>query len=322
MIPLLIILLIVVLIGCLFFVFSGRDETAARIASVSRSQMLQSGEMSVEAMIASRRRHVRDTLKGMDEEAKKRKKSMSIRLRLNQAGFPDVPASRFWIISAILGGVVLAISLVAGKPPLFTLLITVTAGLGLPRWGLSFLQKRRQKKFTNDFANALDVIIRSVRSGLPIFEALKVVATDFREPVSGEFKRLIDGVGMGLSLTVAMERMYESMPTVEVGFFAVVMSIQQQSGGNLAEALGNLASVLRDRRRLEDKIKSLSSEAKSTAAIIGSLPVAVALLLYLTSPNYIMPMITTKSGNLLLIGCLIWMGIGVFIMKQMINFKR
>lgn len=322
MIPLLIILLVVVLIACLFFVFSGKDETAVRIASVSGSQIQQGEEISVEALIASRRRQVRDTLKSMDEEAKKRKKSMSIRLRLNQAGFPEVPVSRFWIISAVLGGALLFLSLIAGKSPLFTLLITVTAGLGLPRWGLGFLQKRRQKKFTHDFANALDVIIRSVRSGLPIFEALKVVANDFHEPVSGEFKRLLDGVGMGLSLTAAMERMYENMPTVEVGFFAVVMSIQQQSGGNLAEALGNLAAVLRDRRRLEDKIKSLSSEAKSTAAIIGSLPVAVAGLLYLTSPNYIMPLFQTKPGNLLLIGCLIWMGIGIFIMKQMINFKR
>jgi tight adherence protein B len=116
--------------------------------------------------------------------------------------------------------------------------------------------------------------------------------------------------------------MYDSMPTAEVNFFGIVMTIQQKTGGNLSEALGNLAGVLRDRKRLQGKIKAMSSEAKASAMIIGSLPPAVGTMVYLTTPAYISLLFTEKAGNLMLFGCAVWMGLGILVMRTMINFKH
>jgi tight adherence protein B len=115
--------------------------------------------------------------------------------------------------------------------------------------------------------------------------------------------------------------MHESMPTTEVGFFAIVMTIQAKSGGNLSEALSNLAAVLRDRKRLEGKIRAMSSEAKASAGIIGSLPPAVMTLVWVTTPNYISLLFTERAGNLMLMGCAFWMFTGIMVMRKMINFK-
>jgi tight adherence protein B len=195
------------------------------------------------------------------------------------------------------------------------------AGFGFPRWSLSFLTNRRRKKFTAEFANAIDVIVRSVKSGLPTSEALRIVAKESPEPVGSEFSRLVEGSKIGVTLDQGLKRMFDSMPTSEVGFFSIVMTIQSRSGGNLSEALGNLSAVLRDRKRLEGKIRAMSSEAKASAMIIGSMPPGVMMLVYMTSPGYITLLFTEKMGNLMLLGCVVWMGIGIFVMRKMINFK-
>ena len=142
-------------------------------------------------------------------------------------------------------------------------LAVFVVGLGLPRWVLGFLTARRKKKFTENFATAIDVIVRSVKSGLPTNEALRIVAREAPNPVGSEFHNLVESLKVGVTMEQALKRMMESMPTPEVGFFAIVMTIQGKSGGNLSEALGNLAAVLRDRKRLQGKIKAMSSEAKA-----------------------------------------------------------
>jgi tight adherence protein B len=195
-------------------------------------------------------------------------------------------------------------------------------GLGLPRWALGFLTNRRKKKFTEHFAVAIDVIVRSVRSGLPTNEALRIVAREVSDPVGSEFHNLVESLKVGVTLDQGLKRMMESMPTAEVGFFAIVMTIQTKSGGNLSEALGNLASVLRDRKRLQGKIKAMSSEAKASAMIIGSLPPGVMGIVYLTTPAYISKLFTEKAGNLMLAGCVFWMSMGIMVMRKMINFKH
>src|ERR1700742_5035514 len=176
---------------------------------------------------------------------------------------------------------------------------------------------RRQKKFTTHLAGAIDVIVRSVRSDLPTNEALRIVARDSPEPVGGEFNRLVEGLKVGVTLDQGCKRMFESMPTAEVSFFGIVMTIQQKSGGNLSEALSNLAGVLRDRKRLQGKIKAMSSEAKASAMIIGSLPPAVMALVWITTPQYIDLLFTEQLGNIMLISCGVWMAIGIFVMKRM-----
>jgi tight adherence protein B len=194
------------------------------------------------------------------------------------------------------------------------------AGFGLPRWILGFLKKRRERRFINAFADAVDVIVRGVKAGLPLGDCLKVIASDAEEPVKSEFRSIVETQTIGMPLGEACARLYESMPVPESNFFGIVVSIQQKAGGNLSEALGNLSRVLRDRKKMQAKIRAMSMEAKTSAIIIGSLPAAVMTLVYITSPTYIELLWTTELGRLMIAACLVWMSIGVFVMKKMINF--
>ena len=161
-----------------------------------------------------------------------------------------------------------------------------------------------------------------MKSGLPTNEALKIVAKEIPEPVSGEFHKLVESLKVGVTLDQALKRMFDAMPTPEVAFFGIVMTIQAKSGGNLSEALSNLSGVLRDRKRLQDKIKAMSSEAKASAMIIGSLPIVVMTLIYFVTPDYITLLFTERMGNIMLAGCGVWMGCGIAVMKKMISFKH
>jgi tight adherence protein B len=238
------------------------------------------------------------------------------------AGFEKVEPRTFWIASGGVGAVVALVCFITGQSIIVVALAAFAAAFGLPRWVLGFLRGRREKAFTAEFANAIDVIVRSVKSGLPTNEALKIVASEIPDPVGEEFTRLCEGMRVGMTMDQGLQKMYESMPTAEVSFFAIVMQIQQKSGGNLSEALSNLSGVLRDRKRLTGKIKAMSSEAKASAMIIGSLPPGVMGIVYATTPSYIMLLFTERMGNLMLLGCGIWMGLGIFVMRQMINFKH
>jgi tight adherence protein B len=269
-----------------------------------------------------RRKNVTTLLKEIEKQQQQKKKERpTLRRRLTRAGLSIEPRT-FWIISAAVALGVALSCFVAGYAWYVVVLGAFGGGLGLPRWIVSFLTKRRQKKFTEEFANAVDVIVRSVRSGLPVNEALKIVAKESPDPVGSEFRMLIEGLKVGIALDQGLKRMFDNMPTTEVSFFAIVMSIQLKSGGNLSEALSNLSAVLRDRKRLHHKIKAMSSEAKASAGIIGSLPIVVAGLVYLTTPDYIKLLFTERMGNLMLVGCGVWMSIGIAVMRKMISFKH
>ncbi|GAC1332901.1 MAG: hypothetical protein NVSMB20_04890 [Bradyrhizobium sp.] len=194
------------------------------------------------------------------------------------------------------------------------------AGFGLPRWLLAYLKKRREKSFLKALPDAVDVIVRGIKAGLPLFESIKVVAADAPEPLRSEFLAIIETQAIGMPLGEACTRLFERMPLPEANFFGIVIAIQQKSGGNLSEALGNLSKVLRDRKKMAEKIQAMSMEAKASAGIIGSLPPIVMLLVYLSTPDYISLLWTHPTGQLMLVGCVIWMSIGVFVMKRMINF--
>jgi tight adherence protein B len=194
------------------------------------------------------------------------------------------------------------------------------AAFGLPFWILSFLKKRREAKFLAGFPDAVDVIVRGIKSGLPLMDCLKVIANDSQEPVKTEFRAIIESQAVGLPLGEACLKLYERMPVAEANFFGIVISIQQKAGGNLSEALGNLSRVLRDRKKMKAKIQAMSMEAKASGAIIAALPFVVMGLVYLTSPEYITLLFTQKLGNLLLAASAVWMSLGVFVMRKMINF--
>jgi len=198
--------------------------------------------------------------------------------------------------------------------------LAFAAGFGLPRWTLGYLKKRREKAFLKALPDAVDVIVRGIKAGLPLFESIKVVAADAPEPLKGEFLAIIETQAIGMPLGDACTRLFERMPVPEANFFGIVIAIQQKSGGNLSEALGNLSKVLRDRKKMAEKIQAMSMEAKASAGIIGSLPPIVMLLVYLSTPDYISLLWTHPTGQLMLVGCVIWMGMGIFVMKRMINF--
>jgi tight adherence protein B len=179
----------------------------------------------------------------------------------------------------------------------------------------------RQKKFSNQLADAIDVIVRGVKSGLPLNQCLRIIAAESPEPLRTEFQQLCDSQSMGVPLDQSMQRMYDRMPLAEVNFFSIVLVIQQKTGGNLSESLGNLSGVLRARKLMKEKVKALSAEAKASAMIIGALPIVVMAMVYFTRPAYIATLFTDPVGHLILLGCAVMMSMGIFIMHKMVNFK-
>jgi tight adherence protein B len=311
-------------LGGVAFAFTGGDEkTQKRVAAVARPEGKARGRtLTPQQDSAQKRKNVAAMLKDVEKNRAAKKEKPTMRRRLEQAGFPKTTPRTFWMICGIAACVGGGGAMLLHQKPLVVVLAAFVLGLGLPRWVLGFLAARRKKKFTAHFANAIDVIVRSVKSGLPTNEALRIVAREAPNPVGSEFHNLVESLKVGVTLEQGLKRMMESMPTPEVGFFAIVMTIQGKSGGNLSEALGNLAYVLRDRKRLQGKIKAMSSEAKASAGIIGSLPPAVMTMVYITTPGYIMKLFTERAGNVMLAACIIWMSIGIMVMRKMINFKH
>jgi tight adherence protein B len=317
-----VILLTVMALGGAAFAFAGGDERSQKRLDALAKPKDQGRATRSQADMMQKRKNLALALKDVEKsQASRKQEKPSLRHRLEQAGFEDAKPRNYWIASGALGAVVALACLLTGQSKLVLGLASFAMSLGLPRWVLGFLTARRKKLFTKEFANAIDVIVRSVRSGLPVNEALRIVARESPKPVGPEFARLLDGLSMGVTLEQGLKKMHESMPTAEVGFFAIVMTMQSKSGGNLSEALANLAAVLRDRKRLEGKIKAMSSEAKASAGIIGSLPPVVMGIVWLTTPAYINLLFTERLGNLMLAACLFWMGTGIMVMRKMINFK-
>jgi tight adherence protein B len=269
-----------------------------------------------------RRKTRENTLKNVEEQRSTGKKahSPSLVMKISQAGM-TLSMRNFYIISVVLGVAGFFGGLAGGAPLHIAGGIAFVAGVGLPRFFITFKRARRFKAFTTIFPNAIDVIVRGIRSGLPLNDCLRIIATDTDEPVRSEFRKLIEATQMGISVPEACERLYESVPTPETNFFSIVIAIQSSAGGNLSEALSGLSKVLRERRKMADKIKAFSTEAKTSAGIIGALPFVVALAVFFTTPGYLDALWETQSGKNVLLFIAGSMGLGIAIMKKMINFK-
>jgi tight adherence protein B len=267
----------------------------------------------------ARRSKIQESLQHIGDEQKKKKK-VSLRTLIAQAGL-DLTVKMFWLISVVAGIGLALLGLFLGFPWFMTAAAGFIGLFGLPRWVLGFIRKRRQNVFLNDFADAIDVMVRGLKAGLPVSEALKIIASESSPPVGPEFAEVVEGQRVGISIDQGIERMAERMPLAEVNFLAIVMAIQSKTGGNLSEALANLSRVLRDRKKMKAKIKAVSQEAKSSAAIIGALPFCIVGILSIMSPDYLVPLYETQMGNMMIIGSLIWMTIGTLVMRQMINFE-
>jgi tight adherence protein B len=307
-------------IGGLAWVFlypllSGEKKAEHRRASVAKPEP---ASRQVDKTQRTRREQVEGSMKEV-EARRKKEKSIPLSVRLTQAGL-DWTTQKFMLVSGGLAAVCFVLAFMFGGGLIAAVGLAFAAGFGLPRWMLSFLKKRREKNFLKALPDAVDVIVRGIKAGLPLFESIKVVAADAPEPLKGEFLTIIETQAIGMPLGDACTRLFERMPVPEANFFGIVIAIQQKSGGNLSEALGNLSKVLRDRKKMAEKIQAMSMEAKASAGIIGSLPPIVMLLVYLSTPDYISLLWTHPTGQLMLVGCVIWMSIGIFVMKRMINF--
>lgn len=258
-------------------------------------------------------------LKDRDDTKKKSFKD-KVQEQIAQAGL-SWTWKRYLVICAVCGvGATLAYWLFK-MPPVGLPFAAVTGALGLPKFFLNFRRKRRVNRFILLFPDALDVIVRGIRSGLPVGECINLIGREMPDPVGTEFRLLAEAQRLGVTMDEAMRRAVERVPNQELRFFAIVLSIQQQTGGNLADTLAKLSDVLRQRKKMRDKVAAMSSEAKASASIIGSLPFALSGLLALISPDYIGLLFSTGTGHTILgIGFGI-MAFGIFVMKQMINFE-
>jgi tight adherence protein B len=267
---------------------------------------------------ASRRQQIEDTLKKV-EERQRSKRHPPLHARLQQAGLNISPRT-FYIGSAVFALLCAAVAAAFQLDWYVPLAIGVAAGVGAPRWLLHFLKKRRESAFVEELPNAIDVIVRGVKAGLPLGDCVRIIASETQEPVKGEFRTIVESTAVGMTLPDACGKLYDRMPLPEANFFAIVIAIQQRAGGSLAEALGNLSRVLRERKKMRAKISAMSMEAKASAVIIAALPIAVMLLVYLTSPGYIELLWKDSFGRLMLAASAGWMLIGTLVMRRMINF--
>jgi tight adherence protein B len=313
------------LIGLLHPWLTGEALLARRVQTVSdRSSTRRDKAQGLRARLMaeskdSRRKQIQESLKQLEESQKKRRKKLTLRTLLMQSGL-ELSVRKFWIGSIGLG-IVLGLAILLAGAPWYVALAAGAVGLfGLPRWFLGYLRKRRQEVFLREFADAIDIMVRGLKAGLPVSDAMKVIAAETPAPVGPEFLEVVEGQRVGIAIDQGIERMLDRMPLAEVNFLSIVMAIQSKTGGNLAEALNNLSKVLRDRKRMKQKIAAVSQEAKASAMIIGSLPFVITGAMSILNPEYLNPLWDTEIGHLLIGGSLLWMGTGVLIMRKMINF--
>ena len=313
--------LAMITVGGIFYAFvypymSGEAQAAKRQRALSSvTNVKRTGDRNMDA--SARRKQIADSLKELEAKGKKQRKSLETKIA--QAGLAW-PQKQFYIVS--VGSAVgfgFAIAFITGSV-VYAIPGALIGGLGFPNWLLSYLAKRRCKKFLDEFPSAVDVIIRGIKAGLPLGDCLRIVANEASEPVKTEFRLIVETQSLGLSMGESIERITDRVPVPEANFFSIVINIQQKAGGNLSEALGNLSKVLRERKKMQIKIKAMSAEAKASAGIIGALPFIVGSLVYLTSPKYVELLWITSTGRMVLAVCGFWMFIGIMSMKKMIAF--
>jgi len=286
--------------------------------SPSRIRTVRVGDNTAEK---ARKRSVVSTLQEADErqrgETRKRyKPSLATRLRQANIGW----TAKKYYLTCVGAGVVLFLAFLGILGNLPAAGLGVVGGPLLAHLYVGLKRRRRLERFRTLFPDAIDVIVRGIKSGVPLGDCLKIIATEAPEPVRGEFKTLVEDQALGMPLDEAVQRLPERIPVSETSFFAIVIAVQSRAGGNLSEALGNLSGVLRERKKMVGKIAAMSAEAKASGGIIGSLPIIVGGILYFTSPAYVGLLLTTMTGNLVLTACAVWMMIGILVMRQMINF--
>jgi tight adherence protein B len=299
----------------LYPLLSGERKAEKRQAALASGPVRKTTGKQADAI--ARHKQITESLKEI--ETRNSRKRATLEVRITQAGL-DWSRRKFTIFAGLSGIIAGFVVSLLDRNPCLALAAALAGGIGLPLWVLKFLAKRRLKKFVSLFPGAIDIIVRGVRAGLPLGDCLRIIATEMADPVRSEFRQVVEAQAVGLTVPEAVDRLVTHIPIAETSFFSIVIAIQQKAGGSLSEALANLSTVLRERKTMEGKIKALSSEARASAMIIGSLPIVVGGMVYLTSPKYISLLWTTATGQVVMVGCVIWMAMGIFVMKKMVSF--
>lgn len=304
----------------IFYSYIGRrSESHKRFAAIAASSYVSTRTTNTDE--TKRKKVVEATIRELEEKQRLKKTSkLTLTIRMRQAGL-SWDLKTYYIVCVAAALVSFAVSLWVFGLGLFTSIgFGISGGMMLPHFYVNGMRASRFKKFSNEFPNAVDVIVRGVKAGLPLVDCLRIVSLEAQEPVKNEFRLLLEDQTLGVPMDQAVQKLPERIPLPEASFFAIVIALQSRTGGSLSEALANLSKVLRERKKMKAKIKAVSSEAKASAGIIGSLPIVVATLIYLTSPGYIALLFTTTTGHITLVASGLWMGVGVLVMRKMINF--
>ena len=243
-----------------------------------------------------------------------------MRKRLEMTG-KDISIGKYAIVCI---GIVALISvglIVKGAPFILSLLLGIFVGIGAPHFVIGRMIKRRVNKFNTNFPDAIELMVRGLRSGLPITETLVIVAGEITGPVGVEFRMVADKMKIGRTMEAALQDTADRLGTAEFQFFVITLAIQRETGGNLAETLSNLADVLRKRAQMTLKIRAMSSESKASAYIVGSLPFVVFTLVWMINPGYMHGFFSDQRLMVAGVGGIVWMGIGAGIMAKMVNFE-
>ena len=300
--------------GLAFAILAGESRADKRRVAVAKRE--PRAVISAQLDRAMRKKQIADGLRGLENKGRKR---LSLENRIEQAGL-DITRRQFLVGSIFLGALLGALSYEKSSSLLLAMLVGVMGTIGLPQLVLARLRVRRKNKFVANFPNAIDIIVRGIKAGLPLGDTIRIASTESEEPVKSEFRRIVESLSLGLTLPEAVERMAKRVPITETNFFSIAIAIQGKSGGNLSEAIGNLSRVLRERKKMRGKISAMSMEAKASAVIIGAVPFLVVGALYVSSPHYVSLLWTTSHGRMISIIALCWMTIGVAMMKKMISF--
>jgi tight adherence protein B len=306
-----------VIVACagLAVAFAGGDSRADKRRAAVKKTETKAGPSAVDK--AAKKKQIAENVKELEKKAHRTRPDLQT--RIEQAGLA-ISNRRFLMIFAGVAVALGGLTYVKSESPALAALVAAMAGLGLPNLVLTRLRARRINKFVAIFPNALDILVRGVKAGLPLGDTLRIIANESPEPVRSEFRKVVEAQTLGLPVTEAVEKMARRVPVSETNFFAIVIGIQTKAGGNLSEAIGNLSRTLRERKKMKGKINAMAMEAKASAVIIGLVPFVVTGLLYLSSPKYISLLWMTQHGRIVAAIAIFWMSIGVVMMKKMINF--
>jgi len=309
---------IILLVVALFAGSGARRQIARRIERVHRNHKKK--ESTPEQMLSARRdsgdqSSIESILKRLvpNQEV--------LRMRLARAGW-EINLGSYVLICLVVAALAFVVARMSGfVPGAAAILFGIMAGIGLPHYVVGTMFKRRQMKFIQYFPEAIDLMVRGVRAGLPITEAIKAAGDETPDPVGIELRRVTDGVRLGRKMDEVLWESSRRLDLQEFKFFTIALSIQAETGGNLAETLNNLAEVLRGRRQIKRKIKALSSEAKASAYIIGSLPFIMTGLIYLVNSHYIVGLFTDVRGQIMIGFGLLMIFSGAMVMRKMVKFE-